>query len=504
MQLLVLGLFVAVYLHDLATTVEVTHHHSLRFAEALPRDTWPGLSVWAVALAVLLPKLFVALSYGWACRRTRKQLGTQRGQCSLNRLETMTNAIPLLLLCLFIVDLSAGALQHLRVPLQHTVLADELLIMFPTLFVVAWAWAAYYPVDRRLREAAIFREADAGRPIYPLLTRRAYVVMQLRHQFGLLLLPLLAVSAWSEAVTLMGPNFDGPLSAQAVSFLSPLGVFVVFLGAPLIIRHVWQTRPLPAGDVRNRMLALCEQHNVRVRELLLWQTSGRMVNAAVTGLVSHVRYILLSDGLLDQLDPPEVEAVMAHELAHVKCKHIIWMGLSLIVTLVVFESLFGQIVDLANVMYATSTFDLWGPTGPLGFDLYNPDHRMLATALPSFVVAILIFGWISRRIERQADVFAVRHLAMNIQDKQYNEHGKQVFDDISVRTMVSALQRVAELNHAPTHRKSWRHGSIAWRQDHLRSLVGHAIDPTPVDRVLMRVKLVTLAGLALTITLYFL
>ena len=74
------------------------------------------------------------------------------------------------------------------------------------------------------------------------------------------------------------------------------------------------------GEVRDRMIELCaSMHNVRVRELLLWHTSGRMINAAVTGLVRQVRFILLSDGLLDQVSNPRaIEAVMAHELAHVK------------------------------------------------------------------------------------------------------------------------------------------------------------------------------------------
>ncbi|MFK7789198.1 MAG: M48 family metallopeptidase [Phycisphaeraceae bacterium] len=500
MQLLLLGLFVAIYLHDATTTVEVARGDVVRFAEALPGDVWPGLSTWAVALIVLLPKLFVGLSYGWACKRTRKRLGTEHGQRALNRLEAMTSAMPLLLLCLFVIDLSAGGLRHLRIPLQHTVLIDELLMMLPTLLVAVWAWSMYYPVDRRLREAVIFREADAGRPIYPLLTRGDYVLMQLRHQFGLLLLPLLAVFAWSEAITLMGPNFDGPLTYDAAMVLSPLGVFGVFVGAPLVIRYVWQTRPLPPGEVRDRMTALCEQHRVRVRELLLWQTSGRMVNAAVTGLISKVRYILLSDGLLDQLDPPEIEAVMAHELAHVKCKHLIWMGLIVIALLSSLES--GGHLAL-NLIAGPMQSSFEAADSAATYSLNDPNVRMGLVSIPAFLIALGAFGWVSRRIERQADVFAVRHLAMNSEAKQYNAQAQQIFDDTALQTMVHALQRVSELNHAPTHRKSWRHGSIAWRQDHLRSLVGKPIDATPVDRVLTRVKLATLAGLVFAIALYF-
>ncbi|MBX2851289.1 MAG: M48 family metalloprotease [Phycisphaeraceae bacterium] len=499
-----LGLFVAVFLHDATTTVDVVADgKAVRAAEALPGDVWPGLSLWSVLLVVLLPKLFIGLSYWLACRSTHRRLGNARGQRSLNRLEAMSSALPLVLLCLFIVDLSAGALRHLRVPLQHTVLVDELLIMLPTLLTVVWAWAAYQPIDRRLREALIMRDADAGKPVYPLLPRGAYIAMQLRHQFGLLLLPLLAVFAWSETLTLLGPNFGGPLSDNAAMALSPLGVLVIFIGAPLIIRHVWHTRPLPAGEVRDRMVVLCEQHNVRVRELLLWQTSGRMINAAVTGLVSKVRYILLSDGLLDQLGPREIEAVMAHELAHVKHKHLIWMALVVVALLGSLEGGGYAALDAWAGPMQTQVSGLSGEADSTSLTLNDPNVRMAIVSIPAFMAALLTFGWVSRRIERQADVFAVQHLAMNAEDAPAEPPDTRAFDEASVQTMIHALQRVSELNHAPTTRKSWRHGSIAWRQDHLRSLIGQPLDTPAIDRVLLRIKVATLIGLLITASFYF-
>jgi Zn-dependent protease with chaperone function len=496
MQVLLLGLFVAVYLHDATTAAEASLG-----GEALPGDVWPGLGLWPVLLIVLLPKLLIGLLYWLSCMRTRKRLGTETGQRALNRLEAMTSALPTLLLGLFVADLTAGALRHLRVGLHHTVLIDELLVMLPTLLVAVWGWASYYPVDRRLREALIMRDADHGRPVYPLLSRGAYVMMQLRHQFGLLLLPLLAVFAWAELLLLLGPSFDGPLSEEAAFMLSPLGVLAIFLGAPLIIRHIWQTAPLPAGEVRNRMIELCELHNVRVRELLLWQTSGRMINAAVTGLVSKVRYILLSDGLLDQLEPRAIEAVMAHELAHVKCKHLIWMALIVVALLGTLEG-GGHVLLITLAGPMVSTADTTGASASPAWTLNDPNVRMGLVSFPSLLVALLGFGWVSRRIERQADVFAVKHLAATSAEKQFDDSAKQVFDEDSVRTMVHALQRVSELNHAPTSRKSWRHGSIAWRQDHLRSLIGHPIGETSVDRLLTKVKFATLVGLVFTAALY--
>ncbi|MEO0474442.1 MAG: hypothetical protein AAF085_00535, partial [Planctomycetota bacterium] len=60
MQVLLLGLFVAIYLHDATTTVEITSNGKVvGIAEALPGDVWPGWGLWTVLLIVVGPKLLV-------------------------------------------------------------------------------------------------------------------------------------------------------------------------------------------------------------------------------------------------------------------------------------------------------------------------------------------------------------------------------------------------------------------------------------------------------------
>jgi Zn-dependent protease with chaperone function len=499
MQILLLGLFIALFLHDATTAVtEPATGGAWRTVEALPADAWPHLGPLPVLALVFAPKLLLALMYQTACMGTRRKLGRDGGQRTLNRLEKFTSALPLILLGLFACDLAFGYLRVVRLALPHTVLIDELVVLLPTLLLVMMSWWSYYPVDRRLREAAIFRHADEGRPIYPLMSRGQYLSMQARHQFGLLLLPLLAVYAWVEAIALLGPDHAGLLTMNQAFALTPLGVLGVFVLAPLIIRYVWHTAPLGEDDVRQRMLAMCELHRVRVRELLVWRTGGGMVNAAVTGLVRQVRYILLSDGLLDQMSPRTVEAVMAHEIAHVKCKHIVWMMLVLITSLGLIEFGANTLLDAWAGPVAEAVAPVETQADADWFSLESDSARALMIAGPVFILTILIFGWVSRRIERQADVFAARHLAQSAADdaRQYDDAGRLIFDAESIRTMVHALQRVADLNHASVHRPSWRHGSIAWRQRHLRSLVGTPVHDTPVDRVLLRVKTAALLALA--------
>src|SRR5690606_15323987 len=83
---------------------------------------------------------------------------------------------------------------------------------------------------------------------------------------------------------------------------------------------------------------------------------------------------------------------------------------------------------------------------------------------------VLIFGWVSRRLERQADTFAVQTLAAEHAEQAAAQANQTpdatqpiIIDQASVQAMVTALQQVANLNHIAITRRSWRHGSIQWR-----------------------------------------
>src|SRR5690606_4288296 len=108
-------------------------------------------------------------------------------------------------------------------------------------------------------------------------TRTQYLIAQLRHQVLLIFAPLLLIPAWAEAATTYLPADD----VETVSLIVLAGAAVIFLLSPLIIRFVFDTVPLPPGEVRDRLRHLCDVHGVRVRELLLWRTFGGMINAAV-------------------------------------------------------------------------------------------------------------------------------------------------------------------------------------------------------------------------------
>ena len=65
--------------------------------------------------------------------------------------------------------------------------------------------------------------------------------------------------------------------------------------------------------------------------------------------------------------------------------------------------------------------------------------------------------------------------------------------------MAGALQSVADLNHVPRHRFTWRHGSIAARQSAVRALIGRPVANTPVDRAANRIKLAAALAIAIVV-----
>ena len=208
---------------------------------------------------------------------------------------------------------------------------------------------------------------------------------------------------------------------------------------------------------------------MRVREMLLWRTHSGVTNAAVLGILPRMRYILLTDGLVEQLPSEQVEAVMAHEVAHVRRHHMPWLIICGLAPLGVCMMMIESVVWSADRLFEPT--DRWMELMEYG------------GIIVSLVLWALVFGYVSRRFERQADTFAVQHLSTSYVDADSRPN---TIHRGAVDAMAGALQQVARLNHVPTTRPSWRHGSIQWRVNYLKTLVGNSITPTRIDREVRR------------------
>ncbi len=489
MHLLIIAMFFGLYLHDVAAGLVSAGHAG-----------------WVLALVVVLPRLSLIVVYALACRWALRGLARDGAAGRLRRLELAGGVFRVGGVVLFYFELHMGLLVRVRAGIEalagiaYPVLIDELLVMLPPLVYWGAGWCVYYPIERRLREATLIRQLDMGLPIEAVWSRPQYVLSQYRYQIALILLPLLAVIAWQETVGWM--VLRGVVSGAAEPWWTLAGCAGIFLVAPLIIRVAWDTIPLPEGEIRTHLMSMCKAHRVRIRELLLWRTYGGMINAAVMGFVGPLRFILVTDGLLQQLPGPHVEAVMAHELAHVRKRHMIWLLVSAVSLMGAVEVL-GVVFLAMNGVGVTEVEGSFAVTGPdsgivpagLGFPaITQTDALLLLTFACAAAAWAMGFGWVSRRMERQADSFAVEHLA--------RERGGDTIAWSDALTMIDALRRVADLNHVRAEKHSWRHGSIGWRQDYLRSLVGQPVGKLGIDRLMRWVNALSLGAVLAAIALH--
>ncbi|HEB61151.1 MAG TPA: hypothetical protein ENJ06_04935, partial [Phycisphaeraceae bacterium] len=395
-------------------------------------------------------------------------------------------------------------LDAVRALLGDMIFIDEAVATLPPLIAITLIWYAYYPIDRRVRQALLIRHLDQARPIPPSLTRWQYISLQIRHQFLFMLLPLGLILFWSELVnrwifTDMQEAYRGALQV--------VGVVAIFFFAPLLIRFAWDTIPLPDGLLRRRLINMCKMHNAKAREILVWRTHGGMINGAVMGVIGLLRYILLTDGLIESLNERHIEAVMAHELGHIRRRHMP----TLVALLMVCVSAAAYVLTyVAQVIWWLKFYWLVPPSIS---EQVTMDRLDLFITGGSLVVGLLIFGYISRRFERQADTFAVQHLSMSpprippdgLLDSGTDPLAEGKLPDIrncvitreAVMSMAGALEAVAVLNHIPPARKSWRHGSIRWRQHYLLTLIGKPCNRLRIDRIILIYQLIAVIGVIL-------
>lgn len=454
--------------------------------DRLPTDAEIGLSSggWTALLVATLPTLPLLLLQ-WRMVALAERAMDRRsptGQRWFLWAERSMAAIPwVALLSTAAATLLFRWLAAVRSVVGDWPAIDELLAMLPALAAMAMSWRIHEPLERRVRESALVRNLDEGVPVAPFPSPFHYVVSKIRTNILLLLAPLLTVVAISETVEPFVESTWSEFWAGGGRELTTLLIAgFVYLISPFIARVVLRLESLPPGELRDDLRAVCDGCGVRVRDILLWRTEYGMVNGAVMGLVAPVRYVLLTDGLVELLPRVQLRAVMAHEIGHVRRHHLPWM-LMMLVSLLAIASI--------AVEWPALRADEWIRTSSWTYERKLEAMLWLerAAALGAATLALVLFGWVSRRIERQADTFAVQYLSDTVSSSAVTPD--------AVMAMSGALGTVARYAGVPRGRMSWRHGSIRWRQEYLEGIVGQPTRRLRIDRLVARLKWATAAAI---------
>lgn len=394
--------------------------------------------------------------------------------------------------------------------------------------VLTWIglWWSQFPAERALREQHVLLQLEEGTPLHAPPTFGEYVSSNLRLQVLFTLVPVLLIVLVRDVVAwgvfghypgldrhignALGDRHGAQDNAQDfiefATFLIASGM--IFIVAPEILRRVLKTSPLPDGPLRRRLDAMCRRTGVRCRNILVWHTQYNMGNAAVMGVIPSMRYVLLSDLLLERMDDDQIEAVFAHEAGHVVHRHMIWYVV------------FFLILMVGSIGTSTITGD-W-------IDHLNLPHQVLQhlSVLAGAGGFCLLFGYLSRRFERQADVYAARVIesaraaplivpapgGTGSSASATSEPRPSHVGPYGATLFASALHRVAIINNIPVSPRSrrdgsmmsrmsyvlgsfldlahdWLHGSIPHRMAYLHGLSADPALTTRFDRVMARLYL---------------
>lgn len=169
-------------------------------------------------------------------------------------------------------------------------------------------------------------------------------------------------------------------------------LFPVFI-VPLFYKY----QPLPEGELKDRILSLLKRFDLPAANLFSINLSKttKKANAAFMGL-GKTKRVVLSDTLLENFSPAEIEQVVAHELGHFKHRDI-WkqLGLGLGISLACFY------LGFIGMNASVSVLGIQSAADPAGLPLL-----MLIFLGVSYVTMPLTNGF-SRICEYAADRFAL-------------------------------------------------------------------------------------------------
>ncbi|MFQ5494797.1 MAG: M48 family metallopeptidase [Phycisphaerae bacterium] len=457
-----------------------------------------------LAFVVMQPVL-IGLVSAWSTRRARRRL--QRCANVPESLQRSHHRVMLALRVAALLGLGVAifltpwpewfAFRRVTPALQ---IVGDLIVLSPFVLSLVALWLGAFPLERELRMrslgAAPWRVGDTVRP----WGLRTYLAFNLRHHVLVTAVPMMLILLAADLTR----GYERSLQSLGGSNRTPdvlLGVAVVavFLLSPLMICRIWHTAPLEDGALRDSLQSICNRIGLRCRDILVWHSDGMMINAAVVGLVAPLRYVLLSDGLLETMDRRQIEAVFGHEAGHVRRRHIPYFLLFALVGWLFVSGVMELTARLSAADGSAAPLSPWMVDG--------------ISAVALLVVWGLGFGWVSRRFEREADLFGAACVApdaagctlpcsVHLDDQPHgtrdpalsSRSGRVCASGATV--FASALDRVAVLNGIPHDERSWRHSSIGSR---IRFLISLADDPTRAGRfvrLLRRVKVAMLCATA--------
>jgi Zn-dependent protease with chaperone function len=370
-------------------------------------------------------------------RRIEKRIANS----DFSQLDSLFHSIlmrqSIMAIVVFAIDIYALNLSSflIDIPLFKTIpTLEALLFLGLFVFYLALVWACAYGPYKKLYRSDI--------------SKRSYVFSNITFSIPVLL-PWLILSGFADLIKAL--PFEWPArflettEGEVTYFL--IFLFAVAVAGPAMIQKFWRCKPLESGEHRTRIESLCRTAGLAYADILYWPIfGGKMITAGVMGLIKKFRYILVTPSLLRLLEPEEIDAVIAHEIGHVKKKHLVFYLMFFVGYMLLSYVTFDLI--LFGIIYAEPVYWFINKTG---FDQTTIFSALFSLVIITvfFIYFRFIFGFFMRNFERQADTYVF-----------------SLFD--SAKPLISTLQKIVTTSGQSADRPNWHHFSIRERIDYLK------------------------------------
>ncbi len=238
-------------------------------------------------------------------------------------------------------------------------------------------------------------------------------------------------------------------------FVVLVSLALTILAPVLIVPIFFKMEPLADTELKERLKRLSRQARVRVGGIytIAFSSKGTTANAALMG-IGRTRRIVLSDTLLEQYSPAEIEVIMAHELGHQRHHDI-------------FRLFVVQSAILLAGFYVTNII-LKATIVPLGFSSLS-DIATLPLLILIFGVVSLLFAPLTNSFSRQLETAA-------------DGYALSLTDDPG--SFISSMTRLTDQNLAEAQPSRWvelllwDHPSYQRRVEYAHRYLAHKSRPT--------------------------
>ena len=351
----------------------------------------------------------------------------------INAIITRQSVMAIVLFAINIYGLSLTSFFK-NIPL-FTVIPTLQALVFIGLFVfyLAIIWACAYGPYKRLYITD--------------LSRRSYVLSNISFSIPVLF-PWFLLSGIADIINALPfelpKRFLSTPEGQVIYFLVFLSAVVII--GPAMIQKFWRCKPLESGYVRSRIEKLCRRAGLEYSNILYWPIfGGRMITAGIMGLIKKFRYILITEALVRHLEPEEMDAVIAHEIGHVKRKHLHFYLVFFIGYIFLSYTFFDLLIYF--IIYADPVYWLISSTD-INHDTIISAVFSLSIIIIFFIYFRYIFGYFMRNFERQADTYVYALFP-------------------SAKPLISTFKKIAAATGQPPDRPNWHHFSIKERIEYL-------------------------------------